>query len=112
MDIAECLPADPDGLWHIRQPALHQYDLCRIDCHIGSCPDRDTNVCPCQCRRIVNSVAHHRHFAFFTKFADNCLFAIRQYTCDHFIDSCLLTDGFCRTLIVAGQHDNADSHLF
>ena len=60
-DILICVPAEPYSCGDIREAALHEDNVRRVDCHVRSRPDRDTCVRSRKCRRIVNAIADHSH---------------------------------------------------
>ena len=60
---------------------------------------------------IIDSVTNHCNFSFFFQLTDHLLFSFRKYACNHFINSGLLSDGFCSTFVISGQHDYMDSHV-
>ena len=111
MDIAECRPAHPDCCRNIAQSALHQHNICSINGNICSRSNRDSYICSRQSRSIIDPISDHCHLSFFLQWTDHCLFSFRQHTCNDFIHSCLLSDCFCGTLIISGQHNHPDSHI-
>ena len=66
----------------------------------------------CECRSIVHAITDHRNLSFLLQIGDHSLLTIRKHTCDHFIDTCLLADCLSRLLVITGQHDNMDPHIF
>ena len=60
---------------------------------------------------IVDTIPDHRNFSFFFQLTNHLLFSFRKYACNHFINSGLLSDGFCSTFVISGQHDYMDSHV-
>ena len=77
VDVADRLPAHADRRRHIRQVALHQDHIRRIDRNVRARPDGDADIRAGERRCIVDAVPDHRNLAIFLQFADDRLFAVR-----------------------------------
>ena len=96
----------------IRETALHQHHIRRVDGHIRARTDRNADVGTRQRRCVVDAVADHGDLALFPECPNHGLLAVRQHTRHDFVDTRLLTNGLGRLLVVAGQHDHMDAELF
>ena len=96
----------------IRETALHQHHIRRVDGHIRARTDCNADVGASQCRRIVDAVADHGDLALFPKRPDHSLLAVRQHARHDLVDTRLLSDRLGRLLVVAGQHDHMDAEPF
>ena len=96
---------------HIQQAALHEYDIRGIDGYVRARADGDTRISSGQCRRVVDAVAHHGHFAVFLQPADLAFFAVRLHARDHFVHARKASNGPRRALVIACKHYNMDPHI-
>ena len=111
MDISESSPAQADSCRHIAQAAFHQNHVCRVNRHIRSCPDGNSDIRPGESRGVIDSIAYHGHLPLFSELSDHSLLAVRKDSGNYLVHSGLSADGFRRPLIVSGQHDDTDSHI-
>ena len=111
MNVAKCRTTQSNRCRNIRKSALHQYHICSIYRNICSCSDRNSHVCSCQCRSIIDTVSDHGYFSLILQSADHFFFSFRQYPCDNFVHSSLRSDGTGCLFIVTCKHDHPDSHI-
>ena len=112
VNVGHSAPAQPDRGRDIRQAAVHQHDIRRIDGHIGACPDGDPDVRTRQGRCIVDAVADHGdQAAGFLEFPDHRFLPFRQHSGHDPVHTGLSADGFCRPLVVARDHDHFNAHV-
>ena len=111
MNIFKGCAAHANSRRHITQSALHQYHICCINGDVCSCSNGNAHICTGQCRRVIDSIAHHGNLAFFFQSTDHAFLAIRKNPCNHFIHARLFANGFCGAFVVTGQHDNFNAHV-
>ncbi|MNC53633.1 hypothetical protein D3C75_1030640 [compost metagenome] len=86
----------------------HQRDCSGFDSHIAAAAHGNPHFGLRKRRRIVYPVTDHSDLAalllqLFNRFG----FAIRQYTCNHFVDACFFSDGVSGSWVIASQHHQA-----
>ena len=96
-----------------RQVSTTQGDVCRFSGNVRSITHGNRNICRCQCRSIVDAVAHHDNavpigFQLF----HIAVLVLRQHLCKTLGDSQLCCGHLCRLLAVAGQHHNIFNACF
>ena len=111
MDVAQCGAAQADSCGHIAQTAFHQHHICRVNGNVCSRSDGDSHIRPCQRRSIIDTVSDHCHLALLLQSANHAFLAVRKHTGYDFVHTGLSADGFCCPFIVAGKHDNTDTHI-
>ena len=111
MDIPERRPAHADRSRHVAQTAFHQHHIRRVDGNIRTRADSNAHIRPCERRGVIDAIAHHGDFPLLFQGPDHAFLAFRENTCDHLVHTGLGADGFCRTLIVSGEHNDTDPHI-
>ena len=86
-----------------------------LDSHVSAGADGESHVGTGEGRRIVDTVADHRHgIALRLQSCDFIRLAFRPHSGDDmtFVDTDLACDGTRSGFVVAGKHDDCDSALF
>ena len=100
-----------DDRHDIRRAGPNKNNVGGFDRDIRACTDCDPDIRLSQRRRIVHTIAGHRHDQTAgLNFADFSGFFFWQNFGNHFVEANFLTDPFCHLLIVAGQHDALNAH--
>ena len=111
MYILHSLTAQPQCGRNIAESAVHQHHIRRVDGNIRSRTDGDAGICPCQSRRIIDSVPDHSDLALLFQSAYYGLLAGRQNARDNLVHTGLPSDRPGGTLVVPRQHDHMDAHI-
>ena len=111
MDIPKRCTAQANSCRHITQPAVHQHYIRSVNGHIRSGPDRNTDICPGQCRRIIDTVTDHGNLALLLKISNDTFLPFREYLRNDFVHTGLHSDRLRGPLIVSRQHNYTDAHI-
>ena len=96
----------------IGESALHQYDICRVNCNIRACADCNTRIGRSKRRSVVYAVTHHCYLAALFQLIYRTRLAVGKHSCYDLVNACLCSDSLCSALIITRKHYHAYSHVF
>ena len=110
VNIPQSRAAQADCRGNVRETALHQHHIRRVNRDICPRADRNARIRSRQRGRVVDAVSDHRNMTLPTQIADDLLLAVRQNTCHHFFDARATRNRPCGAFVVARQHHHAHAH--
>ncbi len=112
MNIAQRRPAELDCRRNVAQTAFHQHHVGCLYRHIRAGADGDADVRCGERRSIVDAVADHGGLALAAQSFDHSRLAVGQDAGNHLVHTGFFADGGGGFFVIAGEHDDAQSHFF